>query len=220
MPTKSKFERDYVTVEEFFPKLSYFWNSKLRHWIIKGDLDICDTKGDYWETFNIIIVVPQNYPNCIPVVIENSELIPRDIDWHISKGGACCIDIEHNLIAMSKRGININSFIREKIYPYFANQRYKFSKEKYAGKEYAHHLDGVIQYYIEDLYLISPEIIIHFLERILSKNLIGRNNKCPCGSGKKIKECHLDQIDTIKSLGNKKIERDLIEIRSLLKNID
>ena len=115
---------------------------------------------------------------------------------------------------MSRKGIKINSFIREKVYPYFANQLYKLSEEKYAGKEYSHHLDGIIQYYIEDLNLISPEIIIHFLERILSNSLIGRNKKCPCGSGKKIKDCHLDEIDTIKSIGKKKIEKDLESIKS------
>ena len=214
MPTKSKFEKDFVAVEESFPKLSYFWNSKSKHWIVKGELDICDIEGDYWESFNIIIGIPQSYPHCVPIVFESSKLIPRDIDWHISQEGACCIDIEHRLIAMSRKGIKINSFIREKVYPYFANQLYKLSEEKYAGKEYSHHLDGIIQYYIEDLNLISPEIIIHFLERILSNSLIGRNKKCPCGSGKKIKDCHLDEIDTIKSIGKKKIEKDLESIKS------
>jgi hypothetical protein len=214
MPKKSKFEKDFLAVEEFFPKLSYFWNSKSKHWIVKGELDICDTEGDYWETFHIIIGMPQCYPHCVPIVLENSKLIPRDIDWHISQEGVCCVDIEHNLLAMAKRGINLNSFIREKVYPYFANQIYKLSEEKYAGKEYSHHLDGIIQYYIEDLKLISLEIIINFLERILSNSFIGRNNKCPCGSGKKIKDCHLDEINTIKSIGRKKIEEDLKNIRS------
>ncbi|SDD80551.1 SEC-C motif-containing protein [Algoriphagus faecimaris] len=207
MPKKSKFEKDFVAVEEFFPKLSYFWNSKSKHWIVKGELDICDAEGDYWETFHIIIGIPQSYPHCVPIVIEKSELIPRDIDWHISKEGACCIDIEHNLIAMSRKGINIDSFIREKVYPYFANQLFKLSEKEYAGKEYKHHFDGIIQYYIEDLNLVSIDTTIHFLERILLKSFIGRNNKCPCGSGKKIKNCHLDEINTIKSIGRKKNRR-------------
>lgn len=214
MPTKSKFEKDFLFVQEFFPKLSYFWNSKSKHWIITGDLDICDTEGNYWETFNIIIGIPQNYPHCIPIVVENSTIIHRDIDWHISQEGVCCVDIEYNLIVMSRRGININSFIRDKVYPYFANQIYKLSEHKYAGKEYAHHFDGVIQYYIEDLNLMSEEITIRFLERILSNYFMGPNNKCPCGSEKKIKECHLESIETIKSIGKKRIEKDLINLRA------
>lgn len=223
MTRKSKFEKDYIKVEESFPKLSYKWNSESRFWVISGDLDICDIEGKYLDTFNIIIGIPQNYPNCIPIVVEKSTIIPRDIDWHISNEGLCCIDIEHNLIAMSKKGININLFIREKVYPYFANQLYKLSEGKYAGKEYSHHFDGIIEYYIEYLNLISIDTTIHFLERILSNSFVGRNNKCPCGSEKLIKDCHLDQIKTIKSIGKNKLQKDLVDLKTrtnlLLKNV-
>lgn len=214
MNKKSKFEKDFKAVEEFFPKLTFSWNPKSKHWIITGDLDICDTEGNYWNTFNISIFVPQNYPHCVPIVKENSSIIERNIDWHISQEGFCCVDIEHNLIIMSRKGININSFIRDKVYTFFANQLYKISEKKYAGKEYPHHLDGIIQYYIEDLNLISEEITIRFLERILSKSFVGRNHKCPCGSEKKIKECHLTSIEAIRSIGKTRIEKDLIDLRA------
>ncbi len=209
MPAKSKFERDFVAVEECFPKLSYFWNTKLRCWIIKGDIDICDIKGIYWNTFNISVGIPASYPNCVPIVIENSNLIPREADWHISPEGICCIDIEHNLIAMSKRGINILSFIKEKVYPFFANQIFKLKKNKYAGEEYLHHFDGVIQYYNEEHKLPTIESIILILERIIAPSKIGRNENCPCKSGKKTKDCHIDNIEILTSLGKEKLIDDL-----------
>lgn len=34
-----------------------------------------------------------------------------------------------------------------KIYSYFANQLYKLQNHKYAGKEYLHNVEGVIQFY-------------------------------------------------------------------------
>ena len=209
MQRKSKFEKDFLKVGEFFPKLSYFWNSKSRLWIIKGDIDICDTEGEYWETYNIIIGIPENYPHCVPIVLEKSDLIPRNIDWHISKEGVCCIDIGHNLIAMSKRGINIFSFIREKIYPYLANQVYKIERKVYAGKEYLHHFDGVIQYYMEEHNLSTIDSIISILDRIVLNNKIGRNENCPCGSGEKTKDCHLESIYELKSIGKEKLKEDL-----------
>jgi len=204
-------------VEYRFPKLTYSWSSKYKTWVIAGELDICDTKGIYWNTFDIGIVVPQSYPHCVPILIEKSKLIPRDIDWHISSEGICCLDIPHNLIVMSKMGINICSFIADKIYTYFANQLYKLTEKKYAGKEYEHHFDGVIQYYIEEHNLLDKNAVVSLLQRLAAKSSIGRNDSCPCGSGKKIKHCHLNSIEKIKTLGSARMLADLETIKETFK---
>ncbi len=214
MGGKSLFERDFGAVEIRFPKLMYSWSSKIKSWLIVGELDICDTKGIYWDTFNIAIVVPQSYPYCIPVLVEKSEIIPRNIEWHISSEGICCFDITHNLIVMSKVGINICRFINDKIYTYLANQLYKLADKKYAGKEYGHHLDGIIQYYIEEHHLPDENAVISLLHQIVIKSGISRNDKCPCGSGEKIKICHQQSINTIKMLGIAKIKTDLENIKA------
>ncbi|MBU1762081.1 MAG: SEC-C domain-containing protein, partial [Bacteroidetes bacterium] len=169
-------------------------------------------------TFNIGIAVPQSYPHCIPVIIERTEIIPRDIDWHISQEGLCCVDVSPNLIAMSKKGIHIYDFIKRKIYPYFANQIYKLSENKYAGKEYAHHIEGIIQYYVEDLYISDEKTILLILQRLISSPHIGRNEKCPCGSEKKIKNCHQLSVETIKSFGEERIKSDLSNINDYITN--
>ncbi len=212
----SQFERDFTQVRDSFPKLVYSWNKKHKFWVISGELDICDVKGVYWNSFNIGILVYETYPYCVPVVFERSEITPRDIDWHISKEGICCLDSENKLLAMSRFGINIKDFIAEKIYPYFANQLFKLEENVYAGAEYRHFTDGVIQYYLEDLKIPSPDNILIFLEMILNHKDLTRNRMCPCNGGKKIKNCHQKQIETIKSIGREKIIKDFQSIsRSL-----
>jgi len=212
MIAKSQFERDFEAVQERFPKLRYSWSKKLKCWIIAGELDICDTIGIYWDTFDIFILVPSAYPYCVPLLIENSEIIPRDIDWHITSKGFCCYDVDQNLTVMSKKGINLSSFIADKIYSYFANQLYKLKENKYAGSEYAHHLQGVIQYYIEQHQLTNETTVINLLTAIATKTSILRNELCPCGSNRKVKNCHLKSIEDIKTLGQEKIRFDLDNI--------
>ncbi|WGQ09017.1 SEC-C metal-binding domain-containing protein [Pedobacter gandavensis] len=212
MITKSQFERDFEDAQERFPKLRYSWSEELKCWIIAGELDICDTKGFYWNTFDIFILVPKAYPYCVPLLIENSEIIPRDIDWHITSKGFCCYDVEHNLTVISKKGINLSSFISEKIYSYFANQLYKLKENRYAGSEYAHHLEGVIQYYIEQHRLTNETSVINLLTAITTKTGISRNELCPCGSHLKVKNCHQKSIEDIKTLGQKRIVLDLNSI--------
>lgn len=207
------FERDFKDVKDYFPRLSYTWNQEGKTWVVRGELDICDVEGVYWNTFDIAILVPEAYPYCVPIIIERSEIIPRDIDWHISKEGICCVDSDNSLLAMSKRGINLKDFLSDKIYNYFANQLYKLQEREYAGEEYKHFTEGTIQYYIEELRIPSIEHILVFLNKILSKGDLTRNKLCPCGSGRKIKKCHEKEIDTIKSFGRSKIEKDFIKIK-------
>lgn len=212
----SLFERDFADVQEYFPKLSYGRNRQHKIWIISGELDICDVRGNYWNTFDVKIVVPESYPHCVPIVMEKSEIIPRDIDWHISENGICCLDSDNNLIVLSRHGINLKDFIAEKIYPFFANQLYKLQENKYAGQEYKHHVEGIIQYYIEDLNIPSAEDIIVFLEHIIHKKDLTRNRLCPCRSGKKIKNCHEKTIGIIKTIGREKMIYDLKKISETL----
>ena len=85
----SQFRKDFSIANGLYPKLKSGWSAEHKMWIIKGDLDICDSEGEFWDTFNIAILVPKGYPYIIPVVVEVSKLIPRDIDWHISSEGVC-----------------------------------------------------------------------------------------------------------------------------------
>lgn len=210
---KSVFERDFIAAKERFPKLTYGWNTKIKMWVVTGDLDICDTVGVYWNTFQITMLVPRGYPFCVPIVAERSDIIPRDIDWHISPEGICCLDAEHSLIALSKKGINLGDFIAKKVYSFFANQIHKLESKAYAGAEYAHHTAGVIQYYLEELNMSSAEATLQTLTKVLNRQGLGRNDKCPCTSGLKLKFCHEKAIETIKSFGPSKIKKDIENIQ-------
>jgi len=206
---KSLFEKDFDFIREYFPKLSFRWNTELKSWLIFGDLDICDAQGNYWETFDIVILFPKSYPYCVPIVIEKSKIIPREIDWHISPEGICCIDFKHSLAIQAKRGINVKVFIENKVYSYFANQLYKMREGKYASGEYGHHFNGTVQFYVEDLGFSSELVMRDVLTVVARGESTGRNDGCPCGSGKKIKHCHLRAIEALKSLGKDLLLKDL-----------
>ncbi|SDF43802.1 SEC-C motif-containing protein [Mucilaginibacter pineti] len=216
LKANSVFERDFITAKERFPKLKYGWDAKIKMWVITGELDICDTAGVYWNTFQIAMLVPRGYPYCVPIVAERSDIVPRDIDWHISPEGICCLDTDNSLIAMSKSGINVGDFIAEKVYTFFANQIHKLESKQYAGAEYAHHTAGVIQYYVEELNIPSAEAAIQILKKVLNKQGLSRNDRCPCGSGLKVKSCHETGIETIKSFGPVKIKKDIENIEKHL----
>jgi hypothetical protein len=204
---RSQFEKDFVAVTERFPKLSFYHSKKSNAWVISGELDICDIAGVYWETFLIRVVVPVAYPYCVPVTSEVSTKIPRDIDWHMSRNGTCCVDIDHRLLSMASRGIKIVDYMSTKVYPFFANQVYRLERQVYAGDEYAHYFNGVRQFYLKDLHL-NTEQAFALLGNLLSKNRAGRNDLCPCGSNRKFKHCHDEAAQLLLSIGITQLQKD------------
>lgn len=204
-------QTDFKKVSEIFPKLKTSWSSKLEVWFLRGELDICDNSGDYWDTYDVTILIPKNYPFCVPLVREDSKKIPRDINRHISKDGDCCLDIDHRLLHMSKRGISIVEFIREKIYPYFANQLYYDKHKHFAGEEYAHHFEGIKQFYRESLSIVDNNCATAILKSILSNKILGRNTPCPCESRKKFKRCHLESVMFLSALNRDRLLKDMEE---------
>ena len=109
--TNNLLERNISSFLYTYPKFKYFERPKKKCSILKGTIDICDVDGNYWDSFKIEIYIEKlKYPYCVPIIKEISRKIKRDDEWHINKDGFCCLDIDHELEYMSKRGINIISF--------------------------------------------------------------------------------------------------------------
>lgn len=219
MGANNQFETDYRLISDKFPKLNNsFWSEKLNSWVIDGQLDICDTKGEYWDTFDIRIVVPNTYPYCVPIVLERSSKIPREADRHISKEGICCVDISHQLLRMSRRGIRLIDFVTNKVYPYFANQVYYESEHHYSSGEYAHNFDGVKQFYFESTKIASIEEAIMILDYMVNGKELGRNANCFCGKSK-YKKCHLQIVEFLQSIGKGQLKQDLLDFRKEIEGV-
>ena len=115
-----RLKKDITAFLDIYNKFEYDERPKMKASLVKGEIDICDVKGNYWDSFDIEIYINKNeYPFCIPLVIEKSKKIERNLNWHINDEGVCCLDIEHQLEFLAIRGINIMSFFQEKIYPFF-----------------------------------------------------------------------------------------------------
>ncbi|MBI3134078.1 MAG: hypothetical protein HYZ14_05320 [Bacteroidetes bacterium] len=211
--SRIKLDNDIKRIKECFPKLKYLGTKQSR--VFVGDIDICDTQGNYWNTFRIKVVVPAFYPFAVPTLFELSRNIKRKKSRHISEDGKCCVDVDHELLHWASRGISVYEFIKLKVYPFLANQLYYDSEKHYANGEYLHEFDGVRQFYSQKLNLDQPAIIVSILEMILANNLPGRNDGCPCGQPK-FKFCHEKSVEFLKSVGAPKLISDLTEFKKLM----
>ncbi|MCM4152038.1 hypothetical protein DHD05_10580 [Arenibacter sp. N53] len=209
--TNQQLKKDVKSFLEIYPGYSYYKKYGEKYSVIKGEIDVCDTMGNYLDSFNIEIYLDNDrYPYFIPIVKERSTKIKRHEDWHIDKDGICCLDIEHELEYKAKKGIEFIDFYQNSIYPFFANTVYKMNFGKYSNGEYRHFFKGVQQFYSEKLLLDNKHLIIGILNAILINALPGRNDRpCICGLDKKFKRCHLKCVEFLKSLSKERLLKDL-----------
>ena len=109
----------------------------------------------------------------------------KPIDLHFYPDGSCCLGIRFSL----ERHLTIERFMDELVVPFFYRLSYVEKHGLLAARrdlwgEYPHGEDGIKEYMSEILSLATKEP--------------GRNGLCPCGSGRKYKRCHLDEVASLK----------------------
>ena len=108
------------------------------------------------------------------------------IDLHFyPDDDSCCLGLKYG----SNRHFRIKEFLPELIIPFFYQLSYtaKFgitASRRDLWGEYSHGEKGLTEYETEMLNI--------------AKHHPSRNSLCPCGSGKKYKKCHMDQVESVK----------------------
>jgi len=215
--TNRQLEKDVKSFLEIYPSYSFDKRYGKKYSVVRGEIDVCDTGGNYLDSFDIEIWLDNDsYPYSIPLIRESSTKIERHEDWHIDEKGYCCLDIEHELEYKAKQGIELVRFYQEGIYPYFANTFYKMNFGRYANGEYDHFFRGVVQFYRKKLLLKDNFLIIKILKAVLSNTIPGRNTRpCICGLNKKFKRCHLKCFDFLQCLTKERLLKDLAGFEEL-----
>ena len=137
----------------------------------------------------------------IEELAENLKKPPMDLHLY-PKDKSCCLGIR-----VENRQISLSGFILNEVYPYFVWQAYY---AKYRGVppcgEYSHDKEGL------------KEAVRDYKSNMVSASNLGRNEKCPCRSGKKYKKCCLGE-DQRKKSSLLKWENENKNIEKLLKKI-
>lgn len=176
---------------------------------LEGKIDIIDVDGNYWDSYEVRIKLSTfKYPNIIPEVYETSNKIKRENDWHIAADGACCLDITHQLVLLKNKGIDLISFYKNKIYPFFANHQYKLKTGSYANGDYPHEFDGIKYFYAKNIKLTDTDLIIKILKQITTNRLPKKEAVCICGQSK-FKHCHLTTVTQLILFGQQQLKQDL-----------
>jgi hypothetical protein len=175
---------------------------------IFGEYEVLDDAGNLLGAFEIKVNIPAGYPHAFPSMMETSTKIKREIDRHINEEGLICEELPQLEMIIASRGITMEQYFEQYVHKYFCWQLLYEEEGPVNLQEWPHHEQGPITFYKTFLGLNDMERVKQCLQKI-AFDKAGRNEDCPCGSGKKIKHCHEAVFSDLLRLGKNKLKEDI-----------
>lgn len=155
---------------------------------IRGLFNIVSMHGHVYETVKLRITYPSTFPtrNQPPSVYleshhdrwENGGNSHIENDWRLCLFVPCesGINFEEANSLSDLLAVAHTFLFKQRVYQRrLVRSRFDGSKPKWPGEDRSHGIQGI-------------------REAVRETGKIGRNDPCPCGSGKKFKRCHLDKL--------------------------
>lgn len=163
------------------------------------------------DEYLIKIFFDGSYPTTIPFTKEIGNRIPDN--YHKLKGGFLCLGTYLEIYLIFSKQRNLFNYITNLLIPYLYNFSY-FEKDGVVPLgERVHGYKGILQFYNEKYKITSKEILYNLLKYVLLNKKYSSNYLCPCGSGKKNKECHNNFLQELFSVPKEIIN---LELRTLI----
>jgi hypothetical protein len=168
----------------------------------------------YEGNFEIEIEIDNKFPKVIPKIRETGNKV-SDI-FHKSYNGLLCLGVDTEIKLKLKCNPSIVNYIEKIVIPYFYSFLFWQDNGKVPYGEFSHGPEGVKEFFNDYLNLYSLKRILKLLAYSNAKKSIKGNNECPCGSGKKIRNCHQKQLNELNTID---IKNDFKNLNPYSRNI-
>ena len=159
------------------------------------------------ERFDVRIEVSPDFPESEPRVFEIGKQIPHTVDRHIEDTGTCCTGVYEEWLVESEDH-SFSAFLCGPVDRFFFSQVWFELTKRLHGKgewpfgERSHGLIGIIEGYTTAIGIeFDPEnaapLFAHL--RLLERKNAKGHVQCPCGSGKRLRDCHSDRLSRLRS---------------------
>lgn len=192
-------QSQFAELIERYPSLMLRWENDIG--IIEGDLLFKATFNgvEISDSYSIRIEIPATYPRELPITKETGGRIPGY--FHKNGDDILCLEVQTKILMEFLISPKLLFYVEKFVIEYL----YGFSYKKQFGVmpygERPHGASGIMDFYKEELFKVSdPKYVLQLLRIVTSGHYRG-HHQCPCNSGNRIRNCHLDEIKYLLSLG-------------------
>lgn len=187
-----------MELRERFPSLELRLDFTTREAEASGILPLSVGVG-----YTIRILIPRGYPEEVPSLICVPDEIPR-IDKRHNSGETACLCARCDYRKHWPRGSTLAAFVDLLVIPFLICQNYYDIHGHWPGSgERDHGSPGIIQAYTDfcsPLGNATGETIARVLRMLVRTGIPKGHHPCPCGSGKRIRDCHREAIENMRQL--------------------
>lgn len=207
---------DGEQIAPMYPGLTYHIDGNTGEVALEGTLTLLADCG-IPTYIQVRMVFPDNYPSQEPRVYDVANRFPHTADRHFYPNGQCCLWLPPESRWAAHDPDGLCRFLEE-VAVFFDRQLVYDAEGKgiWPGEQRSHGIDGYLEF-IQEALGGDQRLLAIFAPILLEKVLIQRNDRCPCGSERKYKRCHLDHIENIR----KRVEQDILQVvisRYILRN--
>jgi hypothetical protein len=181
-------------LQEPYPDLRVVVENECVH--LRGSFPIV-SDGAVLARYQIDVSIPKDFPDTVPTLRETGGRIPWVADRHVNRSGEACPVVPEEWLLGPKRD-SILCFLNGPVRDFFLAQSLVEAGQPWPFAWREHGVDGLYKAYGEFLGTTDRAVIRHYLE-YLSKETIKGHWECPCGSGNKLRNCHLNEVHMLKA---------------------
>ena len=165
--------------------------------------------------FIIAVITDSAHPKELPALYCNDPILPAGIfDRHIMSDGRACLGIGAEIKRKWRPENGLIGFFLDYVTQFLAWQVYydEFGHAPPSGQR-SHFAKGILEFYIEELGLPDLSCATEFMGLLSKPNRPNGHLVCPCGSGKKLRDCHGKAIWRARETLNwKHVQEDLSQL--------
>lgn len=193
----ARLAHDRAMVLREYPTLSYRIDKVAGAVYLEGTLSYRLACGIPTEV-PVRIDFPPDYPRQEPRAIDVARLFEHSLDRHFATDeGQCCLWLPPKSRWDKHDPDTLLVFLDEVVIFFHRQLIYDAGGQvEWPGPQYGHRLDGYEQWITEEFG--DKEALRTFIPILNAHVKIGRNARCPCGSGLKFKKCHNEKIEQIR----------------------
>lgn len=190
-----RLEKMRAELQAVYPNLHFYPQGD--RVLVRGTLPILH-EGEELDRYAVEIVLLADYPNVLPLVFEVGGRVPRDADHHINREtGEACLFVPDEQWRVCPPEMGFLEFLNGPVRSFFLGQSLFRSTGEWPFGQRSHGAEGIREYYEELLGIHDILVILAYLE-CLSRPKLRGHWPCPCGSGKKLRDCHRSRVQELR----------------------
>lgn len=184
------FQRDDGIVRAYYPGLTWTFDQSGLLARLHGSITIVEA-GGIGTPVATRLEFPSDYPASEPVAFETEHRFEWEAERHIFEtSGQCCLWLAPFSKWRREDPEALRAFLDE-LAVFFDRQLVFDATKRWPGPAWDHNVFGYWQFAVEQLGGEAQAT------DFITGRRSGRNDACPCGSGRSYKRCHLSQHETL-----------------------